>query len=504
MDTPVQSKILIVDDTETDIDLLMEILSSGYRIQVANDGYRALKTVKESPPDIILLDIMMPGMDGYEVCQALKADQSTRDIPVIFLTALAEEQNEAKGLSIGAVDYISKPLSADIVKARINTHLNLKHQKEILKENLKLKEEIDVIGRHDIKGPLQAIINIPLLLKTQADLSPNHIEMLDMIKNAGFRILELINNTLEMSKIEKGIYKFRPARVDLLKLIRQIQGESINVISSNDSRIDIYINGRAAKGNDTFYIMGEETLCYSMLANLIKNALEASPVSEGPTINLSEAEAYQIQIHNKGAVPEKIRDRFFDKYVTDGKKRGTGLGTYSAKKLCETMGGGIRFESSEEKGTTIFINFPNTSLKENSIELTSSLKDVATPFDRRLRILVVDDFKPMRSVITGVLKQMGLSDCLEADDGRTAVKILYSNSIDLIISDWYMPFMTGVELLEFVRSKKKFKQIPFIMLTGEADKQKRIEPSKEGISAYIVKPFQAELLIETIKTIICR
>ncbi len=130
--------VLIVDDIETNIDVLVEALSDDVDISIAMDGERALKNVSEEPPDLILLDIMMPGMDGYEVCRKIKSNPATSRIPVVFLTALGQEENEARGLALGAVDYITKPFSPDLVRARVRNHLLLKlyqdHLEALVKE----------------------------------------------------------------------------------------------------------------------------------------------------------------------------------------------------------------------------------------------------------------------------------------------------------------------------------------------------------------------------------
>ena len=169
--------ILAVDDTAANLDLIVETLGKSYEIAVATDGPTALEYIKESPPDLILLDIMMPGMDGYQVCEQLKADEASKDIPVVFLTSLSEEMNEEKGLAMGAVDYIVKPFSPEIMKARVRNQLLLKlqhdelvMQNEILKENTQLKEDIEAITRHDLKSPLNGIIGYPSIILGKADL----------------------------------------------------------------------------------------------------------------------------------------------------------------------------------------------------------------------------------------------------------------------------------------------------------------------------------------------
>lgn len=128
------STVLVVDDTETNIDILVETLGDDYDVVVAMDGESALESVESDSPDLILLDIMMPGMDGYEVCEKLKADEATKNIPVIFLTAMTEEQDEARGLQLGAVDYVTKPFSPELVKSRVRNQLELKRHRDHLEE----------------------------------------------------------------------------------------------------------------------------------------------------------------------------------------------------------------------------------------------------------------------------------------------------------------------------------------------------------------------------------
>ncbi|MBF0226771.1 MAG: two-component system response regulator [Desulfobacterales bacterium] len=126
MDTLSNCKVMVVDDIEANVDVLLEALSDDYKVSVAMDGETALEDILENMPDLILLDVMMPNIDGYEVCKRLKEQTQTENIPVIFLTALSDEQNEAKGLSLGAVDYITKPFNPELVRSRVKNHLKLK------------------------------------------------------------------------------------------------------------------------------------------------------------------------------------------------------------------------------------------------------------------------------------------------------------------------------------------------------------------------------------------
>jgi putative two-component system response regulator len=150
-----QSKkiVLIVDDTPVNLEILIEALSDEYTVRVATDGMAALANVRQSPPDAILLDVMMPGLDGFEVCRKLKANPATRDIPVIFLTALTDFTGEGWGLGLGAVDYIYKPFNPEIVKARLRIQLELMEYRNDLKRLVKTRtSELEDARRAAIAG----------------------------------------------------------------------------------------------------------------------------------------------------------------------------------------------------------------------------------------------------------------------------------------------------------------------------------------------------------------
>ena len=167
-------KVLLVDDVSENIQILMETLKNEYAIIAATNGERALKLALAEPmPDIILLDIMMPEMDGYEVCKRLKKNEKTRNIPVIFVTAMQEMEDEKMGFDVGAVDYITKPVSPPIVRARVKNHLalefakrTLEEQNQELREAVRLREDVEKITRHDLKSPLNMIIGGPQAIMT--------------------------------------------------------------------------------------------------------------------------------------------------------------------------------------------------------------------------------------------------------------------------------------------------------------------------------------------------
>ncbi len=187
-----QAVVLVVDDTPTNLTLMGSLLQAQYRVKVANNGEKALAIVaSDDPPDLVLLDVMMPDLDGYEVCRRMKASPSTRHIPVIFLTARAESTDEAQGFTVGAVDYITKPISPPVVRARVRTHVALKRQADLLRaQRTLLRHEVELRTRE-----LQTIQDVTIyamasLAETRDSETGNHVRRTQLYLRALARHLQ--------------------------------------------------------------------------------------------------------------------------------------------------------------------------------------------------------------------------------------------------------------------------------------------------------------------------
>ena len=361
--------VLIVDDQPANILLLCSGLQEYFRLKTANSGPEALAAVLESsPPDIILLDIMMPEMDGYEVCTRLRARESTKGIPIIMISALESISDEKRGFGAGCTDYIRKPFSLQLVKARVNAHLALKRERDYsekkrceLAELLRLREDVECITRHDLKNPLANIIGLPGLLAAQLDLNEDQQQILKIIEDSGYQMLEMINLSLDLVKMERGTYPFNPQPVDLLLVFKQVLMEHQETISGRGIVVEITVDGEIVSSAQSFNVFGEKLLCYTLFSNLVKNAVEASPDDKQIDIALDNGVISTIRITNDGSVPDEISECFFDKYVTCGKSRGTGLGTYSAKLAVTTQDGDIRLDTSVPGSTSVIVDLRGTN-----------------------------------------------------------------------------------------------------------------------------------------------
>ena len=467
MDEPkARRKILIVDDVPENIRILMETLRGDYALIAATHGEKALKLAQaDIPPDLILLDISMPGMDGYEVCRRLKTNEKTRGIPIIFVTAKTEVEDEIKGFERGGVDYITKPISPPTVKARVKTHLSLKEaherlekQNAELREAARLREDVGNIMRHDLKGPLNSIIALPQIIMQEKSLDPEQLASLKIVQESGYRMLSMINLSLDLFKMERGIYSLQPVAVDILKVMKGIFDAAQSVAKAKSTFLQVLIRGSPPNEEDRFFVLGEELLCYSLLSNLVKNAVEASPEGETISVLLEDREEPAIRIHNQGTVPMDIRERFFEKYATSGKSGGTGLGTYSAKLIAETQGGSINLASSDEQGTTVTVRLPSVPA-DYRMELAAQDQEDSPGRKSResslaslppMRLLIVDDDEYNLKILEKYLSRPELS-IESAGDGKTALEKVAAEDFDIVLMDIEMPIMDGYETTHRIR-----------------------------------------------------
>lgn len=355
-----QASILVVDDVPENIDVISGILRDEYQIRAATSGARAINIAEsDKAPDLILLDIMMPEIDGMQVCQHLHAQDKTRDIPIIFVTAKNEVNDVVKGLKIGAVDYVTKPVEPGILKARVKTHVRLKQVNEQLRkdmalilENTQLREDVERITQHDLKNPLGIIMGFSEMMKDDAGLPEDIRESAGYMTEAAYKMLDMINSSLDLYKMEKGTYLFQPEAVDIIKVINRVFLEMKSFAAACNVKLVLEKEGQ------DFTAYAEELLCHSLIANLVRNAIEASSAADTVTTCVRRENDVQISIHNPGMIPPEIQEHFFDKYATAGKQGGTGLGTYSAKLLAKTQKGRIDFVTSENDGTTLIVHLP--------------------------------------------------------------------------------------------------------------------------------------------------
>jgi len=355
---PERLTILVVDDTPDNLQLLSHLFKDEYRVRIAHNGPKALSICQsDTPPDLILLDIMMPDMDGFEVAKHLREHPSSESIPIIFVTALTDEAARMKGMELGAVDFVTKPIDPESLRVKVknfmryvNLHQQLQADYDGMMAAARLKEDVEHITRHDMKGPLAGVIGLVQSLAEDGKMDGNQIKQLRMVEEAALQVLNMVNLSTELFKIETGRFNLDARPVKILEILGRIVDMSRATYA--EKHFNIFVDSDVPEGQEKPQVLGDAMFCYSLFQNLIKNACEAAPERSKILVKLQNQSPLRILIQNQGAVPADIRKNFFEKFVTKGKQDGTGLGTYSAKLLTEAQGGKIELAVSDEADTT--------------------------------------------------------------------------------------------------------------------------------------------------------
>ena len=363
-----KKEILVVDDTPDNVRLLSAMLTQqSYEVRKALNGARAIASSKAEAPDLILLDIKMPGMNGYEVCEALKQDAQTKEIPVIFISALDDVLDKVRAFEVGGVDYISKPFQEAEVLARIKNQLDLRElqsqleaqNQELARSNQALEEFAHIVS-HDLQQPLQSITGYAKIIALQypksLDVTTN--EYLTRITDAGNRMKHLISDLLSYARIGK-------------------EDEALTVVDCNTvltqalSNLEIALQESQAALNhpELPTLLGNETQLVQLFQNLIGNAIKFARPEVTPEININvspiENTAWLFVIHDNGiGIPADSLDEVFKSFrrlhVGD-QYPGTGIGLATCKKIIDYHGGAIWVESKPNVGTSFYFKLPAQS-----------------------------------------------------------------------------------------------------------------------------------------------
>ncbi len=386
-------RILIVDDSPANIQVLNVILQSEYDIYFAESGARALTQARREQPDLILLDIMMPEMDGYEVCRRLKADAATRDIPVIFVSALSDDEDESKGFESGAVDYVTKPFRMPTIKARIRTHLELRRHQTALErlvkertdellqayERLKIleqtKSDLLISVSHELRTPLTSLVGFAQMTekKVQSSIIPaireggdpaklqvarQIDENLAVILEEGRRLTQIVNNVMDLMQLVSESMELRLAPVSLAHLAERAAAGVRRQFQRKNLTLNI------ALPPDLPDIMADPERLTQVMVNLLDNG--AKFTHQGAvTVSASQKDGMAvITVRDDGiGIAREHHGMIFDKFSQIGdvlkeKPTGLGIGLTICKRIVELHGGQMRIESAPGQGSAFILTIP--------------------------------------------------------------------------------------------------------------------------------------------------
>ncbi len=346
--------ILIVDDTPANISVLVDALAgTGHQLLVAEDGEDALEQTTRVLPDLILLDVMMPGLDGYETCRRLKARTETRDIPIIFMTALHETSEKVKAFGAGAVDYITKPIQHEEALARIQAHLTLRRLRHELERELALKERFMRIAAHDLRNPLCLILMSGEMARRRGVSGP-FAEYFDNIESSARQIRRIIDTFLAGQR--PGVEsRGQPGRTDLNLIATAVAAQNAPAAERKTITVEL------ALAEELPPAQGDSGYAYQALTNYLSNALKF--LSPGGRVCVrTSADDFRVRcevIDNGPGVPATERQRLFTEHAqlsnrpTAGEES-TGLGLSIVKQLIESDGGRVGADFPSEGGSVFW------------------------------------------------------------------------------------------------------------------------------------------------------
>ncbi|MEJ2544377.1 MAG: response regulator [Calditrichaceae bacterium] len=377
MDAPEQfPKVLIVDDNKENIDLIAYFLKpQNYQILTALDGFEALEIVERDEPDIILLDIMLPKMDGFQVCERIKKGRKTQFIPIIMITALKELKDKIRSLEVGADDFISKPFENVELLTRVKSLLRIKkYHDEIQQKNLELeeknkallrldkfKEELNHLIVHDMKNPLFVIQgNLQMMsMAVEKTSSPTLKKYLDRIDRSTQNLLRMVLNLIDIAKIEDGKMELNHELVNINDLVNKCIHRFEDYPENQNKTFDLNLT----EGGSTLKV--DSSVIERVFDNLISFAVANVPENGKIEIGSKKVNnTLEYFIHDHGQqIPMKYSNDLFNKFSQaeikkDGFRLGRGLGLTFCKLAVEAHGGSLCVDPDNKIGNRFLLNLP--------------------------------------------------------------------------------------------------------------------------------------------------
>jgi two-component system, sensor histidine kinase and response regulator len=354
-----QADIVVVDDTIENLRILVSLLNAqGYRVRPATNGPVALAAVRQELPDLILLDIMMPEMDGFAVCRALKADERTRHIPVIFITALQDIEDKVRAFVEGGVDYIAKPFRVEEVLARVATHLALQQTQQQLQEQV---AELDAFAHsvaHDIKGPMS-------IVSGYGDFLVNAFHTLDEaqllyalqnIRQVSRKVVKIVDALLLLSSARQSPVVF--TSLEMATILTEVQQRLANMITEDGAQIIVPAVWPVALG----YAPWVEEVWINYLSNGLKYGGRPPRLELGATPQADGKIRFWVKDNGPGLQPEEQRTLFIEfTRLNQIQAEGYGLGLSIVKRIINRLGGEVGVESAMGQGSTFYFTLPSAN-----------------------------------------------------------------------------------------------------------------------------------------------
>ena len=364
------TSILIADDDVAIRTMIKQILASeGYTVIVAPDGAEALRLARENKPDLILTDVKMPNMDGYQVCQAIKGDPAMKHVPILVLTVLDRNEERVKGLDAGADDFINKPFNPAELLARVRAFLRTKSlHDELQRSYIRLKELEDMRDAltgmiiHDLKSPLNVISgSIQVTLESLSGGDANSKDDIRLLKNAEAscrHMMSLLNDILDVSRLEQHQLPLKKEKVSMEEIVK----ECLELLEPLRIKYDVLFKTEFQPNLPA--VSADRVIAQRVITNILSNSLKFTPPEGSITVyGKSMGKEIEIAIQDTGiGIPEKYHTRIFEKFFQgnefESTRKGQGVGLTFCKMAIDAHGGRIWAESKENEGSRFIIRLP--------------------------------------------------------------------------------------------------------------------------------------------------
>jgi signal transduction histidine kinase len=499
---------LLVDDLEENLFALEALLRrDDLRILKARSGDEALELLLKNDIALALIDVQMPGLDGFELAELMRGNERTRRIPIIFVTAEnLDAQRRFRGYEAGAVDFVYKPIEAEVLRSKAGVFFELFRQRqqiasqrdalqsqaEALTEADVRKDEFLATLAHELRNPLAPLRHGLDILRKRPD-GPDSAEIREMMDRQLVHLVRLIDDLLDVSRVTQGKIELRKTRVELSEIVRSAIEVSRPWVDSAAHALIVDLPP------EPLWIEGDLTRLAQIVGNLLNNAAKYTP--EGGRIELAvrgTEETAEISVSDNGVgIAADMQSKVFQLFTQvdnhlDRSRGGLGIGLALVKRLVDMHEGTIDLESAGEgKGTTFRVRIPRAAPPAPASRPEESEHQSST--SKPLRILVVDDTIEVAQTIGWMLEEIG-HDYHLVHDGRLALQAATEYEPDAILLDIGLPGMDGYEVCRAFRRDEKFKSTPIIAQTGWGQDRDKASASAAGFDHHLVKPVRFDEL----------
>jgi signal transduction histidine kinase len=362
-------RILVVDDQESNRQLLRDLLEhDGHQVLEAADGITALDMAARIDPDVILLDVSMPGLDGFEVCRRLRASAGTQATPILLVTALDQREHRLQGVSAGANDYLVKPIDSGEVALRVRNAVQMRGMHRLVEEQYRtlqrveqLRENLVSMVAHDIRSPLTGLRGVFDLVQASlaGQLSPTLLDMLAEGTRTVDRLANLVSDMLDVSRMESDAMPLHPRPLEL----RHLVADAVRMVTPHAAAHDVTL----AAAGETVEAVGDAGLIHRVVVNLIANAIRFSPPRGVVTVQVGWHQGDpEVRVHDQGpGIPLDQHQRIFEKFgqldgVVPDRGRTSGLGLTFCRMVIERHRGAIGLDSAPGAGSIFWFRLPVT------------------------------------------------------------------------------------------------------------------------------------------------